>query len=155
MEDLREIPVDMSARTAAWRRFTRGRRLATIDVRDLIIRNASPYKRENSFLVGSSTRTPAVLTKLQPYFEEERHRGVLEMDATTPSAVIAHAPDRIDCDNEVIAGLQADRPFRRGIFPTGGLRMGEASFEAASFGPDPISTPAIHTISQDAQRWRR
>ena len=32
--------------------------------------------------------------------------------------VLAHAPGWIDRENEVIVGLQTDRPFRRAIFPS-------------------------------------
>ena len=104
----------------AWRDFAPGRWESAIDVRDFIQRNVAPYQGDESFLAGPSVRTRAVWEKLQPYFEEERHRGVLDVDAATPSTVIAHAPGWIDQENEVIVGLQTDRPFRRAIFPAGG-----------------------------------
>ena len=65
---------------------------------------------------------------------------MLDVDAATPSTVLAHAPGWIDRDNEVIVGLQTDRPFRRAIFPAGGLRMVEAGLKAAGFEAD----PAVH-----------
>ena len=58
----------------------------------------------------------------------------------TPSTILAHAPGWIDRDNEVIVGLQTDAPFRRAIFPSGGLRMVEAGLKAAGFDAD----PAVH-----------
>jgi formate C-acetyltransferase len=124
----------------AWREFSPGRWESTIDVRDFIQRNVTPYQGDESFLAGPSVRTQAVWDKLQPYFEEERRRGVLDVDAATPSTVIAHAPGWIDQENEVIVGLQTDRPFRRAIFPAGGLRMVEAGLKAAGFEAD----PAVH-----------
>ena len=124
----------------AWRDFSPGRWESTIDVRDFIQRNVSPYQGDESFLAGPSVRTLAVWDKLRPYFEEERRRGVLDVDAATPSTVIAHAPGWIDQENEVIVGLQTDRPFRRAIFPAGGLRMVEAGLKAAGFEAD----PAVH-----------
>ena len=84
-----------------------------------------------------SERTKAVWAKLQPYFEEEQQKGVLDVDATTPSSLLAHAPGCIDRDNEVIVGLQTDAPFRRAILPSGGLRMVEAGLKAAGFEPIP------------------
>jgi formate C-acetyltransferase len=124
----------------AWRDFSAGRWESAIDVRDFIQRNVTPYQGDESFLAGPSARTQAVWDKLRPYFEEERHRGVLDVDAATPSTVIAHAPGWIDQENEVIVGLQTDRPFRRAIFPAGGLRMVEAGLKAAGFEAD----PAVH-----------
>ena len=124
-----------------WRGFEPGRWQTAIDVRDFIVRNVTPYEGDETFLVGPSSRTLAVWQKLEPYFEEERRKGVLDVEAETPSTMLAHAPGWIDRDNEVIVGLQTDRPFRRAIFPAGGLRMVEAGLKAAGFDAD----PAVHT----------
>ena len=123
-----------------WRGFERGRWSAAIDVRDFIVRNVAPYTGDESFLVGPSARTLAVWEKLQPFFAAERTKGVLDVDASTPSTLLAHAAGYIDRDNEVIVGLQTDKPFKRAIFPAGGLRMVEAGLEAAGFPAD----PAVH-----------
>ena len=128
--------LSQSSQPHAWRNFAPGRWTATIAVRDFIVRNVTPYDGDESFLVGPSGRTKAVWEKLQPYFEQERHKGVLDVDTATPSTVLAHEPGWIDRDNEVIVGLQTDRPFRRAIFPSGGLRMVEAGLKAAGFEPD-------------------
>ena len=124
----------------AWHRFAPGHWQTAVDVRDFVVTNVTPYQGDESFLVGPSARTVAVWDKLRPYFAEERRRGVLDVDAVTPSSILAHAPGYIDRDNEVIVGLQTDKPFRRGIFPFGGLRMVEAGLTAAGFEPD----PAVH-----------
>ena len=107
-------------------------------MRDFIIRNVSPYSGDESFLVGSTDRTKAVWAKLQPYFAAERKKGVLDVDAKSPSNVLAHDAGYIDRDNEVIVGLQTDAPFKRAIFPYGGLRMVETGLKAAGFEPDPL-----------------
>jgi formate C-acetyltransferase len=119
-----------------WRGFDGGHWVDAIDVRDFIVRNLIPYDGDEAFLVGPSARTQAVWAKLQPLLSEERHKGVLDADAATPSALLAHAPGWIDRENEVIVGLQTDRPFRRAIFPAGGLRMVEAGLKAAGFEAD-------------------
>ena len=120
-----------------WREFKNGDWCNSIDVRDFIVRNVTPYTGDETFLVGSSGRTKAVWAKLQPYFKEERKKGVLAVDAKTPSTVLAHKAGYIDRDNEVIVGLQTDQPFKRAIFPYGGLRMVEAGLKAAGFEADP------------------
>jgi len=148
MEGASNIGAGLQDQSRAWRGFVAGRWQTAIDVRDFLVRNLTPYDGDESFLTGPSARTMAVWQKLQPYFEEERHKGVLDVDAATPSTVTAHAAGWIDRDNEVIVGLQTDRPFRRAIFPAGGLRMVEAGLEAAGFAAD----PAVH---QAFTRYRK
>src|SRR6201986_4484676 len=94
-----------------WRSFTPGRWEKAIDVRDFIVCNVTPYEGDDTFLAAPSSRTKAVWAKLQPYFEAERKKGVLDVDAAHPSTLLAHAPGWIDKDNEVIVGLQTDAPF--------------------------------------------
>jgi formate C-acetyltransferase len=120
----------------SWRGFRKGIWSSSIDIRDFISRNAAPYLGDEKFLVGPSQRTKAVWEKLQPYFREERRKGVLAVDAQTPSTLLAHKAGYIDKENEVIVGLQTDQPFKRAIFPAGGLRMVEAGLKAAGFEAD-------------------
>ena len=120
-----------------WRSFNPGDWRDSIDVRGFIVRNVTPYAGDESFLVASTPRTKAVWAKLQPYFQDERKKGVLAVDAKTPSTLLAHKAGYIDRDNEVIVGLQTDQPFKRAIFPYGGLRMVEAGLKAAGFDADP------------------
>src|SRR6516225_2034732 len=124
----------------SWRAFRPGDWCTSINVRDFIVRNVAPYAGDEKFLAGASPRTKAVWAKLQPYFAEERKKGVLAVDAQHPSTLLAHKPGYIDRDNEVIVGLQTDQPFKRAIFPFGGLRMVEAGLKAAGFEAD----PAVH-----------
>jgi formate C-acetyltransferase len=121
----------------AWRAFNPGDWQASIDVRGFIVRNITPYTGDESFLASSTPRTKAVWAKLQPYFQDERKKGVLAVEAKTPSTLLAHKAGYIDRDNEVIVGLQTDQPFKRAIFPCGGLRMVEAGLKAAGFDADP------------------
>ena len=122
---------------SSWRGFRAGDWRTSINVRDFIVRNVTPYSGDEKFLTGPSKRTKAVWDKLQPYFQEERKKGVLAVDAKAPSTLLAHKPGYIDRDNEVIVGLQTDQPFKRAIFPFGGLRMVEAGLKAAGFDADP------------------
>ena len=123
-----------------WKGFRPGSWVTSISVRDFIVRNVTPYNGNEDFLAAPSRRTKAVWAKLQPYFAEERKKGVLAVDAKTPSTLLAHKAGYIDRDNEIIVGLQTDQPFKRAIFPFGGLRMVEAGLKAAGLKPD----PAVH-----------
>src|SRR5262245_24230892 len=119
-----------------WRGFRPGSWSTTIDVRDFIVHNATPYQGDEQFLAGPTERTKAVWAKLQPYFKDEQKKGVLAVDAKSPSTLLAHKAGYIDRANEVIVGLQTDEPFKRAIFPFGGLRMVEAGLKAAGFEAD-------------------
>src|SRR5499427_1758049 len=119
-----------------WRGFKPGSWCSSIDVRDFIICNVAPYTGDETFLAGPSKRTQAVWAKLQPYFKAEQKKGVLAVDAKHPSTLLAHEAGYIDRDNEVIVGLQTDEPFKRAIFPFGGLRMVEAGLKAAGIEAD-------------------
>ena len=72
-----------------WRSFKPGTWGNAIDVRDFINRNVTAYDGDEKFLVGSTRRTRAVWDKLQPYFQEERKKGVLAVDAKTPTRLSA------------------------------------------------------------------
>jgi formate C-acetyltransferase len=124
-------------RQRCWRSFHPGSWCDTIDVRDFIVRNVTSYSGDEKFLAAPSKRTKAVWAKLQPYFKEEQKKGVLAADAKTPSNLLAHRAGYIDRENEVIVGLQTDQPFKRAIFPYGGLRMVEAGLKAAGIEADP------------------
>ena len=69
----------------------------------------------------------------------------------TPSTLLAHKAGYIDRENEVIVGLQTDQPFKRAIFPFGGLRMVETGIKAAGFEPDPARARGFHEIPKIAQ----
>ena len=126
-----------SADQDPWRIFNPGDWQTSINVRDFIVRNFTPYSGDEKFLATPTPRTKAVWAKLQPYFQDERKKGVLAVDAKTPSTLLAHKAGYIDRGNEIVVGLQTDQPFKRAIFPYGGLRMVEAGLKAAGFDADP------------------
>ena len=84
------VAADTGNGAQCWRGFKPGSWSTSIDVRDFIVRNVTPYTGDEKFLAGASERTKAVWAKLQPYFREERKKGVLDVDAKTPSTLLAH-----------------------------------------------------------------
>lgn len=108
----------------AYRSFQGERWRNTIDVRDFILANVTPYFGDGSFLVGPTAKTKAVWDKCLALLDKERKAGgVLGIDTDTVSTIVSHKPGYIDKDNEVIFGLQTDEPLKRAINPWGGIRM--------------------------------
>jgi hypothetical protein len=70
-----------------WRGFAPGRWRNAIDVRDFILHNVTPYEGDEGFLAAPTARTKAVWEKLRPYFRDEQKKGVLAVDAKTPSTM--------------------------------------------------------------------
>ena len=117
----------------------------SVDVRDFIQANYTPYEGDSAFLTGPTDRTRAVWEKVSALFPEERRRGILDVDTAIPSTITSHAPGYIDRARELIVGLQTDAPLRRAIMPGGGLRMVENGLKAYGYEPDPFVTKVFGT----------
>lgn len=75
-----------------------------IDVRGFVQDNYTPYEGSAEFLAGPTERTRRLWGRLTELFAEERRRGILDVDARTPSSITSHAPGYIDRDAELIVG---------------------------------------------------
>ncbi|MBR5322829.1 MAG: formate C-acetyltransferase [Clostridia bacterium] len=105
-----------------------------IDVRDFIQSNYKEYTGDYSFLAKATDRTKALMKKLQALFAIERQfGGVLDIDTSTVSTLTAFAPGYLDKENELIVGLQTNRPLKRGVNPFGGMRMVKQACEAYGY----------------------
>lgn len=111
-------------RTAQWEGFRPGKWQETIDVRDFIQQNYTPYEGGGEFLAAPTDRTQKLLHKLENLLALEREfGGVLDIDTNTVTSLLNYKPGYLDRENELIVGLQTDRPLKRGVNPFGGLRM--------------------------------
>lgn len=107
-----------------WNGFKQGKWQETIDVRDFIQQNYTPYTGDESFLAPATPRTSKLTHKLNNLFALEREfGGVLDIDVQTVSSLLNYKPGYLDKEQEIIVGLQTDRPLKRGVNPFGGLRM--------------------------------
>ncbi|WP_406264056.1 formate C-acetyltransferase [Streptomyces sp. NBC_00191] len=131
---------DVKTPAAAWHGFAGQRWRDEIEVRDFIQANYTPYEGDSGFLAGPTERTRSVWDKVSALFPEERRRGILDVDAATPSTITSHRPGFIDRERELIVGLQTDAPLKRAIMPNGGLRMVENGLRAYGYEPDPFVT---------------
>ncbi len=123
-------------REAHWG-FKPGAWSSTIDVRDFIQQNYTPYWGDAEFLRGPTARTTRILQKLEGLLQEERKKGVLDV-SQSPSSITTHGPGYIDGTDELIVGLQTDAPLKRAVFPNGGYRMVESALHAYGYPIDPI-----------------
>ena len=117
-----------------WNGFKEGLWQDNIDVRDFIQKNYAEYKGDDSFLAGSTERTDAVMKEVKNLFAIERQfGGVLEIDTATVSSLTTFSPGYIDKDNEIIVGMQTNRPLKRAVSPFGGIRMARQACEAYGY----------------------
>lgn len=117
-----------------WKDFIKGDWQGQVNVRDFIQRNYSPYKGDESFLCGPTDRTSRLMDKLnQLLVLEQQFGGVLDIDTYTVSSLLNYAPGYLDKEDELIVGLQTNRPLRRGVNPFGGLKMTSSACEAYGY----------------------
>ncbi|MBE6737134.1 MAG: formate C-acetyltransferase [Ruminococcaceae bacterium] len=117
-----------------WTGFKGGKWQDEINVRDFIQTNYKEYKGDHTFLSEATPRTKDLMKKVQNLFTLERqYGGVLDIDTTTVSSLNSYAPGYIDKANELIVGLQTNRPLKRGVNPFGGIRMARQACEAYGY----------------------
>lgn len=107
-----------------WEGFKAGKWQESIDVRDFIQLNYTPYDGSADFLKPATERTDKLMHKLNNLMTLEREfGGVLDIDTHTVTSLLNYKPGYLDKENEIIVGMQTDRPLKRGVNPFGGLRM--------------------------------
>ena len=117
-----------------WNGFIGGAWQDEINVRDFIQKNYREYTGDAAFLAEATPRTKALMKKLQALFTIERQfGGVLDIDTTTVSSLTSYSPGYLDKENELIVGLQTNRPLKRGVNPFGGIRMARQACEAYGY----------------------
>ena len=114
---------------------------SSVDVRDFIQENYTPYEGDESFLEGPTEATDKLWGKLQELQKEERAKGgVLDMDTKIVSSITSHDAGYIDeslKDLEKVVGLQTDKPLKRAFMPYGGIKMAEKACEMYGYKVDP------------------
>ena len=117
-----------------WNGFKAGVWQNEINVRDFIQTNYKEYTGDASFLKGATERTASLMKKVQTLFTLERqYGGVLDIDTDTVSSLTSYTPGYVDKANELIVGLQTNRPLKRGVNPFGGIRMARQACEAYGY----------------------
>ena len=130
VKDLKES----TALPQEWQGFKPGAWTESIDVRDFIQHNYTPYSGNEEFLSGPSQRTLRLWDELKVLLKREiDNGGVLDADEEVVSSITSHKPGYIDKELEVVVGLQTDAPLKRALMPFGGLRMAQQALESYGF----------------------
>ncbi len=122
-----------------WDGFTEGRwSSSSINVRDFIKKNYTPYDGDESFLSGPTDATKKLWEQVMELSRQEREAGgVLDMDTEIVSTITSHNAGYLNKDLEQIVGLQTDKPFKRALQPFGGIRMAQQACKEYGYEVSP------------------
>ncbi|HLS52493.1 MAG TPA: pyruvate formate lyase family protein, partial [Tissierellaceae bacterium] len=125
-----------------WVDFKKGRWTETVDVRDFIQLNYTPYEGDAEFLAPVSDRTKDLWDKADQMIKDEILTGEVNIDTTRFSGINNYGPGYLDKENELIVGFQTDEPLKRIVNPYGGYRMVQNSLKA--YGKEMDETAEKH-----------
>ena len=120
-----------------WLNFNKGSWTTSIDVRNFIQNNYTPYEGDDSFLAGATEATEKLWEEVSELFKKERENGVLDVDTDTISGINEYKAGYIDQAFEKIVGVQTDAPLKRAVMPFGGIRMAENAAKAYGYEVNP------------------
>ncbi len=117
-----------------WQGFISGKWCDTIDVREFIQKNYTPYIGDESFLAPATERTARLFGKLEAKLKEEKDKGgVIGVDTNNVSSLLSYPAAYLDKVDELIVGLQTGAPLVRGVNPFGGIRMARSACKAYGY----------------------
>jgi len=117
-----------------WEGFKKGAWCESIDVRDFIQQNYTPYEGDAGFLAAPTARTLRLRAKMEEKFKEERQNGgVLGIDTKTVSSLVNYPAAYLSREDELIVGFQTGEPLVRGVNPFGGIRMARSACRAYGY----------------------
>lgn len=118
----------------AWRNFKGESWKDSINVRDFIVDNFTPYYDDEKFLEKPTQRTLELKDKVNALLKQEAEKGgVLDIDVDRVSSLLSYDVGYVDKDKDIIVGLQTDKPLKRAVNPFGGIRMCEQACDAYGY----------------------
>ena len=93
-----------------WEGFQEGRwNQTSVNVRDFIQHNYTPYEGDDSFLAGPTEATTKLWEQVMDLSKQEREAGgVLDMDTKIVSTITSHGPGYLNKDMEKIKEIIAE-----------------------------------------------
>ncbi|MEG0721608.1 MAG: pyruvate formate lyase family protein, partial [Lachnospiraceae bacterium] len=121
-----------------WDGFQPGRwNRTSVNVRDFIQQNYTPYEGDDSFLAEPTKATTTLWEQVMELSKQEREAGgVLDMDTKIVSGITSHGPGYLNQELEQIVGVQTDKPLKRSLQPYGGIRMAVKACEDNGYHVD-------------------
>ena len=121
----------------AWKGFKGETWKNSVNVSDFIFQNYKEYRGDDSFLTGISEKTKKVWSKCEKLLLKEAKCGLLDVETKAISGINTFKAGYIDKQNEVVVGLQTDKPLKRIVNLYGGVRMAEKALDAYKRKLDP------------------
>ena len=122
----------------AWQEFAAGEWQDSINVRDFIQKNYTPYEGDEAFLSTATEATTVLWDKVMEGIKiENRTHAPVDFDTDLASTITSHDAGYINQSLEKIVGLQTEAPLKRGLIPYGGIRMVEGSCQVYGRQLDP------------------
>ncbi|MBS0875990.1 MULTISPECIES: formate C-acetyltransferase [unclassified Tatumella] len=122
----------------AWQGFAAGEWQTSVNVRDFIQKNYTPYEGDEAFLSNATDATTTLWDKVMEGIKiENRTHAPVDFDTDLASTIISHDAGYINKSLEKIVGLQTEAPLKRAIIPYGGIRMVEGSCQVYGRELDP------------------
>ncbi len=110
----------------------------SINVSDFIDRNYTEYAGDDTFLSPITEKTKKVWSRCEELLAQETKNGnCLDVETNILSGINAFAPGYIDKDNEVIVGLQTDKPLKRIVNMYGGTKIALKALAAHGYELNP------------------
>lgn len=127
-----------------WSGFNAGKWMKKIDVRDFVVSNFAPYDGNEDFLEKPTEKTEKLLKRTEELLlAESKAGGVLDIETKKISSVLSWGAGYVDKENEIIVGLQTDKPLKRAVNPFGGIKMSIKACEEYGYELDKTITDAF------------
>lgn len=106
-----------------WQNFKEGKWTKEINVSDFIKKNYKSYKGDEAFLEEKTEKTTKIWKECEKLLKKELKKHVLDIETNKTSGINKFNPGYISKDDNVVVGLQTDKPLKRIVNPYGGMRM--------------------------------
>ncbi len=106
-----------------WQNFKEGKWTKEINVSDFIKKNYKSYKGDETFLEEKTEKTTKIWKECEKLLKKELKKHVLDIETNKTSGINEFNPGYISKDDNVVVGLQTDKPLKRIVNPYGGIRM--------------------------------